>query len=96
MKRLAWYRMTHDSTGSRYGWIIGKENGSSEFVVYCKGYSRESFLAAAERIISSAADPTSFLVINPAGKGTVYRLTNVFYAARHNGYFSIEKAFATA
>lgn len=95
MKALQWYRMTHDNTGSRYGWIIGKEQGGS-FIVYCKGYSRESFLAAAERIIGSAANPVSFLVINPAEKGTAYRLTNVFYAARHNGYFSIEKAFATA
>lgn len=96
MKKLAWYRMTHDNAGDRYGWIIGKESSSSEFIIYCKGYSRESFLAAAERIIGSAADPTSFLVINPAGKGTAYRLANVYYAARHSGYMSIEKAFATA
>lgn len=95
MKALQWYRMTHDNTGSRYGWIIGKETGDS-FTVYCKGYSRESFLAAAERIIVSAADPGSFLVLNTSGKGTAYRMVNVFYAARHNGYFSIEKAFATA
>lgn len=96
MKSLKWYRMTHDSTGSRYGWIIGKENGSSEFIIYCKGYSRESFLAAAERIIGSAADPGSFLVLNPAGKGTAYRMVNVFYSARHNGYMAMKKAFATA
>ena len=95
MKKLQWYRMTHDSTGSRYGWIIGKETGDS-FTVYCKGYSRESFLAAAERIIGSAADPGSFLVLNPAGKGTAYRMVNVFYSARHNGYMAMEKAFATA
>ena len=95
MKGLKWYRMTHDSTGSRYGWIIGKETGDS-FTVYCKGYSRESFIAAAERIIGSAADPGSFLVLNPAGKGTAYRMVNVFYAARHNGYMAMEKAFATA
>lgn len=96
MKALQWYRMTHDNAGDRYGWIIGKENGSSEFIIYCKGYSRESFMAAAGKIISTAADPDRFLVINPAGKGTAYRLTNVYYSAKRSGYMSMEKAFTVA
>ena len=95
MTAIKWYAMTHDRTGSRYGWIIAKESGK-DLVIYSKGYSRERFLSVAEMIISSASDPTGFLVINPAEKGTAYKMTSVFYAARHSGYASIEKAFSIA
>lgn len=95
MKPFEWYRMTHDKSGFRYSWIIGKESENG-FTVYCCGYSRASFLASAEHIITGATDPESFLVINPAEKGTAYRLTNVYYSARRSGYMAINKAFATA
>lgn len=95
MTAMKWYQMTHDNTGSRYGWIIGKEQNGG-FVTYFKGFSRERFLNAAEMIIASAADPSSFLVINTAGKGTTYRLTDVFYAARHSGFLAMENVFKVA
>ena len=96
MKRFfAWYHMTHDKAGKKYAWIIGK-NQDSNFTIYYTGYSRASFVAAAEKIITTATDPTSFLVINPSEKETVYKLTRVYYSARNSGYMAMEKAFATA
>lgn len=81
MTSINWYLMTHDNTGSRYGWIIGKEHGK-EFTVYCKGFTLEDFMSAAEFALTGCNDPSSFLVINPYKKGTAYKLADVYASAK--------------
>lgn len=94
MNAIRWYQMTHDRIGSRYGWIIARKD-SNGVSIWKKGFSRETFLSAAEMIVSRSADPTAYVVINPANKQT-YRFVDIYYYAKHSGYMAIENVFSVA
>lgn len=97
MKSFAWYKITHNSSdGSKYGWIIVRRNDQGSAVVIAAGYSSDSFRTAAESIISRAADPAAYYVINPDNGSRVYTLARVLYAIRHTCWRSMPRLFAAA